>query len=84
MQNLNIQVFGSGCPSCKKLHAIVENIAKEIDTSLEVQYSDDIAKLVELGAMASPALAINEEIIFAGKIPSDEEIKEIILEKLNS
>ena len=81
---MKIQVLGSGCPSCKSLYQQVSNITKLLDSNLEVEYSTDIIKIAELGAMSSPVLAIDNEIIFAGKIPGEEKIKEAISEKLNS
>ena len=81
---MKIQVLGSGCPSCKSLYQQVSDIAKTLNPNLEVEYSTDIIKIAELGAMSSPVLAIDNEIIFAGKIPSEEELKEAISKKLNS
>ncbi len=83
MQKINIQVLGSGCPSCKTLYNKVSEIAEKIDSDLEVEYITDITKIVELGAMSSPVFAINNQIITAGKIPDENEIKNIIVEKLN-
>jgi len=83
MKKINIQVLGSGCPTCKTLYNKVLEIAKQIDPSLEVEYITDITKIVELGAISSPVFAINAEIITAGKLPDKKVIKETILEKLN-
>ncbi len=84
MQKINIQVFGSGCPTCKMLYNRVSEIAKNINSNLEVDYITDITKMVELGAMSSPVFAIDNKIITAGKLPTEDEIKNVILEKLNS
>ncbi len=84
MKKINIQVLGSGCPTCKTLYNKVLKITKQIDLNLEVEYITDITKIVKLGAMSSPVFAINGKIITAGKIPDENEIKNIILEKLNS
>jgi len=81
---MKIQVLGSGCPSCETLYNKVSTIAKEIDPSLEVDYITDIAKIVELGAMSSPVFAIDNKIIAAGRMPNDQEIKDAILEQINS
>ena len=83
MKNINIQVLGSGCPTCKTLYNKVLEIANQINASLEVEYITDITKIVELGAMSSPVFAINDEIITAGKNPDEQVIKDAILEKLN-
>ncbi len=84
MQKIKIQVFGSGCPTCETLYNRVSKVTKEIKSELEVDYITDIRKMVELGAMSSPVFAINNQIITAGQMPEEDEIKDFILEKLNS
>lgn len=83
MENLTIQVFGSGCPACKTLYEKVSKITFEIDKNLKVTYITDITKMIELGAMSSPVFAIDNQIIIAGRMPSDNEIREAILDKIN-
>ncbi len=81
--SIKIQVLGSGCPTCEALYNRVKETAKKINPNLEVEYITDIAKIVELGAMSSPVLAIDGEIITAGQMPGEEEIREAIEKKLN-
>ena len=80
---MKIQVLGSGCPSCKKLFETVNNIVKENEIDAEVEYVTDIARIVELGVMSSPVLVIGDEVIFAGAIPEEKELEEIIKSKNN-
>ncbi len=84
MKKINIQVLGAGCPTCKTLYDKVLEVAKKINSTLEVEYITDVTKIVELGAMSSPVFAIDGEVITAGKMPNEQEIKDVILEKLNS
>ena len=76
---MKIQVLGSGCATCKNLHKTVEEVVKKLNLGIEVEYSTDIAKIVELGAMSSPVFAINGKLITSGKIPTNEEIERAIL-----
>ena len=46
---MKIQVLGSGCTTCKNLHKSVEDVVKKLKLDIEVEYSTDIAKIVELG-----------------------------------
>jgi len=84
MQKIKIQVFGSGCPTCEMLYNRVSKVTKEINPELEVDYITDIRKMVELGAMSSPVFAINNQIITAGQMPEEDEIKSAIEEKINN
>jgi small redox-active disulfide protein 2 len=73
-----IEVFGSGCASCKKLFDLTKKAVAEMELNIEVEYIDDIQKAMELGVMSLPVLAINGKPIIIGIIPSIEEIKKII------
>ena len=80
MENkIQVQVFGSGCPACKKLFEQTKQAVSELKLDIEVEYSNDIQKMIELGAMSSPALAINNKIALAGQVPGLKKIKEIII-----
>jgi hypothetical protein len=48
MKKLDIQVLGTGCPTCRILHQSVMAVAHEIDPTLVVSYSDDITKIIAL------------------------------------
>ena len=79
---MNIQVLGSGCPTCKKLYEIVKKAVEEIGLNENVEYltgSEGIQKIVELGAMSSPVLAVNGKIAMQGFSPDLEKIKSVIL-----
>ncbi|MBD3362708.1 arsenic metallochaperone ArsD family protein [Candidatus Dojkabacteria bacterium] len=75
---MKIQVLGSGCSTCKSLYEMVQKSAKEMGTADEVEYITDINKLVEEGIATSPVLKIDGKIVCAGRIPSEDEIKEYI------
>ena len=78
---MKIQVLGSGCPSCKNLFDVVNNIIEENKIEAEVEYVTDITRIVEVGVMSSPVLIIDDEIIFAGTVPAHKELEEIIVSK---
>ncbi len=75
---MKIQVLGSGCTTCKKLFEQTKQAVSELKLDIEVGYSNDIQKIIELGAMSSPVLAINNKIALVGQVPGVEKIKEII------
>jgi len=77
-KTMKIQVLGSGCPSCKKLFELTKKAAEELKLKTEVEYITDIQKIVEMGVMSSPVLAINGKPILTGFVPDIEKIKEAI------
>ena len=73
-----IQVFGSGCPNCKKLYEAAKRAVKDIGSEIEVEYITDIIRLLEIGVMQSPVLVIDGKPVAAGFIPNAEQLKELI------
>lgn len=80
---MKIQVLGSGCASCKNLHKAVVEVAKRLSPDLEVEYSTDITKIIELGAMSSPVFAIDNEVVSTGKTLPSEEIEKAICARMD-
>jgi len=77
-KTMKIQVLGSGCPTCKKLFELTKKAVEELDLKTEVEYITDIQKIVEMGVMSSPVLAVNGKPILTGFVPDIEKIKEAI------
>jgi glutaredoxin len=54
----------------------------ELDLKTEVEYITDIEKIIEMGVMQSPVLAIDGKPVMVGFLPDIEKIKEIINKNL--
>ena len=83
MSNIKIQVLGSGCRSCKKLFELTKQAVVEMGIDAEVEYITDIQKIIEIGVMQSPVLAINGKPVMAGLVSDIDKIKELIVNKPN-
>jgi len=75
---MKIQVLGSGCPTCKKLFELTKQAIEELGLKIEVEYVTDIQRIVEMGVMSSPILAIDGKPAITGFLPDVEKIKETI------
>jgi len=73
-----LQVFGTGCPKCKKLAEHAETAAKQLGLACEVEKVTDIVKIVDFGVMV-PALVVDGEVKVSGSVPSIEEIKSMLV-----
>lgn len=79
---MEIKILGSGCARCKTLEKLVINTLSELDIVANVSKVEDIVKIMEYGIMTTPGLVINEKVIINGKIPSTDELKEILTKNL--
>ncbi len=75
---MKIQILGTGCPKCKKTYENVEQAVKELGACVDVEKVEDLKSIMNFGVMVTPAIAIDGEVKVAGKIPSVEEIKQLI------
>jgi len=72
----SIQVLGSGCATCKKLYEATQKAAAELKIDVDVEYITDVAKMIEMGVMTSPVLAINGRPVLTGGGHNEAEIKD--------
>ena len=73
-----ILIFGPGCKRCKQLQANAEQAIGELGLEATVEKVEDINKMLEHGVFITPALAIDGQMKFAGKVASAEEIKRVL------
>lgn len=79
---ISIQVLGSGCPTCKKLYEITEKAVAELGLDIKAEYLNDIQKIINMGLMQSPVLAINGKPALVGFTSDIDKIKKIIQDNL--
>ncbi len=82
---MKIQVLGSGCATCKKLFDIVSKTANELGLDGKVEYvtgTDGMQKMIELGALGSPVVAIDGAIVMTGFTNDKNKIKSLIQSKI--
>jgi small redox-active disulfide protein 2 len=73
-----IQVLGTGCPKCKKMAENAEAAAKELDIEHEIEKVTDINEMMKFGVIMTPALVVDGEVKVVGKVPSADEIKQML------
>jgi len=78
---MKIEILGTGCPKCKKLNELTEEVIQELDISAEITKVTNINEIIDYGVMITPALVIDGDVKIAGKIPSKQEITGWIKEK---
>ena len=76
---MQLTVIGPGCTRCKTLAQFTEQAAKELGVAYEMNKVTDLKQIMALGVMMTPALAVNGTIKLAGRVPSVEEIKKLLV-----
>jgi small redox-active disulfide protein 2 len=73
-----IEILGVGCPKCGKLAETTEKAARELGVEYELKKVTDVTKFASYGVMITPALVIDGQVKVSGKVPSPDEIKEML------
>jgi len=80
---INLKVLGTGCAKCKSLEKVTAEVVKENNFDAEITKIEDIVKIMGYGVMSTPALVVNEKVVFSGYIPSKAEITTFIMNQIN-
>jgi len=73
-----LQILGPGCPKCKKLAEVTEEAAKALGLDYELVKVTDIKEIMGFGVMMTPGLAVDGQVKVYGRIPSLEEVKNLL------
>jgi len=74
---MNIQVLGTGCPKCKALENATREAITKSGIDATVTKIDNITEIMKY-TMTTPALVIDGKVVVKGRIPSQNELLEII------
>lgn len=75
---MEIKVLGTGCPKCKTLEKNTNEAVKELAIDANVTKVEDIMEIMNFGVMTTPALVVDGKVVLKGKVPSVEEIKQLL------
>lgn len=77
---MKIEVLGSGCTKCKRMYDNVIDAVKKADLHAEVVKVEELTEIVSRGVLMTPALFVDDEERVAGRVPTVNEIIEILKE----
>jgi len=73
-----IEIFGTGCPKCKRTEQNVRRAVQELGIEAEVTHVYDQLEMLKRGITNTPAVVIDGEVKIAGRVPEVDEIKELL------
>ena len=75
---MKLTVYGSGCAKCQQLSANAEAAARRLGLEFEVEKVTDVNAIIAAGVMRTLAPAVDEEIVVEGKVPSSDELEQLL------
>jgi len=79
---MKVQIFGTGCPKCRKLEANARKAIDELGIEAEIEKVQDIREFSKFGVMMTPALAIDGKVKCSGEVALPDKIKEWLKEEV--
>jgi small redox-active disulfide protein 2 len=76
---MQLLVLGPGCARCKNLAQLTEQAVTELGLTAEIIKVTDLKQIMALGILMTPALAVNGTVKLAGRVPSLDEIKKLLV-----
>jgi small redox-active disulfide protein 2 len=75
---MNIKVLGAGCSKCKTVETVTREAVAELGLKAEISKVEDIVSIMGYGVMRTPAIVVNEKVMISGRVPSLQEVKDIL------
>ncbi len=74
-----IKILGTGCPNCKRTEAIVKEAIAELKIEASIEKVENILEIMKYDIMSTPAVVIDEVVKIKGRVPSIQEIKNLLM-----
>ncbi|MDP4183828.1 MAG: thioredoxin family protein [Bacteroidota bacterium] len=75
---MDIKILGSGCAKCKTLEKLTREVVEENGIDATITKVEDIMEIMKFGVMATPALVVDGKVLIKGRVPSADEIKQVL------
>jgi small redox-active disulfide protein 2 len=76
-----IKILGTGCPKCKQTEVIIRKTLVDFGLEANVLKVEDIQEIMSYNILATPAVVLDEEVKIKGRVPTTNEIRELLMEQ---
>lgn len=71
---LNIKVLGPGCQNCVQVQQVTMNALNALGEYAHIEKVTERPEIMKYPILATPGLVINEKLVCAGRIPTEQEV----------
>ena len=75
---MKVQVLGVGCANCDTLAAMTAEAIASLKLDCSVEKVQDMVEILTFDILATPALVVDGVVKVSGRVPSMEEIREVL------
>ena len=73
-----IKILGTGCPKCQTMTAVVKDVVSANNIDATVEKVEDIMEIMKYNVMITPALVVDDVIAIKGRVPSADEVLDLL------
>jgi small redox-active disulfide protein 2 len=73
-----IEVLGPGCSRCRETFRVVDEVVRADGLAFEVVKDESIERMMALGLMATPGVALDGKVILSGRVPKPDEVRRLL------
>jgi len=77
-----IEVLGTGCAKCKALEKATREVVAQNNIDATITKVEDIVEIMKFNIMTTPALVVDGKVVVKGRVPSNDELKQILTNKI--
>ncbi|MGV1098401.1 thioredoxin family protein [Thiovibrio sp. JS02] len=77
---MKIQIAGPGCGRCQATDKVVREVCDALELPAQIEHAYDVREYAKLGVRLTPAVVVDGKIVFAGRVPTAEELTKAISE----
>lgn len=75
---IKVEVLGPGCPKCDDTFEKTKQVLDELGLKAELVKVTDVFQIIDRGVSITPALIIDGAIVFQGKVPTADQLRDIL------
>jgi len=75
---MDLKILGSGCNNCRNLEVNTRAALERLGIAAEIEKVTDPAEIASWGVMSTPALVVDDEVVVSGRVPSADQVAELL------
>lgn len=70
-----IEVLGPGCARCLETYRVITAVLEAVGVITPVEKVESYERMAALGILATPAVAVDGQVIVSGRVPTKQDIQ---------